>query len=176
MTGVQTCALPICLADSADAWVGSHGDKTRALEIMKDPQAGPVAVILLVLVLLLKFSAIYSFILQEEVYLIIASPVIARCVPMVLFLTTPYVREQGLGSGMAEYLPRNLAWIVLGLVFVICMFFLGVVQAVLLIVVAGGVLWYLRYLMVRCIGGMTGDTIGAAIEIIEVVVLIFLIF
>jgi len=164
------------LADSADAWVGSHGDKNRALEIMKDPQAGPVAVILLVLVLLLKFSVIYSFILQEEVYFLIVPPVIARCVPMVLFLTTPYVREQGLGSGMAEYLSRNLAWIVLGLVFVICMFFLGIVQAVLLVVVAGCVLWYLRYLMVRCIGGMTGDTIGAAIEIVEVVVLIFLVF
>ena len=164
------------LADSADAWVGSHGDKTRALEIMKDPQAGPIAVILLVLVLLIKFSAINSFILQEEVYFLIAPPIIARCVPMILFLTTPYVREQGLGSGMAEYLPRNLAWAVLGFVFVICILFLGVVQGALLIVVVGCVLWYLRYLMVRWIGGMTGDTIGAAIEIVEVVVLVFLIF
>jgi len=29
--------------------------------------------------------------------------------------------------------------------------------------------------MVKCIGGMTGDTIGVAIEIVEVVVLIFLV-
>jgi len=163
------------LADSADAWVGSHGDKIRALEIMKDPQAGPIAVIFLVMVLLIKFSAINSFILQDEVYLIMASPVIARCVPMILFLTTPYVREQGLGSGMAEYLPRNLACIVLGLVFFICILLLGCVQAALLIVIAGCVLWCLRYLMMRVIDGMTGDTIGAAIEIVEVVVLVFLV-
>jgi len=164
------------LADSADAWVGSHGDKTRALEIMKDPQAGPIAVILLVLVLLIKFSLINSLLLQEEVYLLIAAPVVARCIPLLLFLTTPYVREKGLGSAMAEYFPREQALVVLGVVSIICLVFLGFVQGLVLIFVVAGVFWYLRYLMVRCVGGMTGDTIGAAIEIIEVVVLMVLVF
>ncbi|RDH81587.1 MAG: adenosylcobinamide-GDP ribazoletransferase [endosymbiont of Galathealinum brachiosum] len=164
------------LADSADAWVGSHGDKKRALEIMKDPQAGPIAVIVLVLVLLIKFSAINSLILNNEIYLLIAAPVIARCVPLTLFLTTPYVREQGLGSAMAAYLPRELAWTVLSVVSIVSLFFLGFVQAVVLILVVACVLWYLRYLMVKFIGGMTGDTIGAAIEFVEVVVLMAIVF
>ncbi|MCO2182521.1 adenosylcobinamide-GDP ribazoletransferase, partial [Pseudomonas aeruginosa] len=46
------------LADMADAWVGGLGDRERTLAIMKDPRSGPVAVVVLVLVLLLKFSAL----------------------------------------------------------------------------------------------------------------------
>lgn len=46
------------LADMADAWIGGLGDRERTLAIMKDPRSGPVAVVVLVLVLLLKFSAL----------------------------------------------------------------------------------------------------------------------
>ncbi|MEK1940892.1 MAG: adenosylcobinamide-GDP ribazoletransferase, partial [Pseudomonas sp.] len=42
------------LADSADAWLGGFGDRERTLSIMKDPRSGPIAVVTLVLVLLLK--------------------------------------------------------------------------------------------------------------------------
>lgn len=46
------------LADSADAWLGGFGDRERTLRIMKDPRSGPIAVVTLVLVLLLKFCAL----------------------------------------------------------------------------------------------------------------------
>src|SRR5690606_7673193 len=46
------------LADSADAWVGGLGDRERTLAIMKDPRSGPIAVVVLLLVLLLKFAAL----------------------------------------------------------------------------------------------------------------------
>jgi adenosylcobinamide-GDP ribazoletransferase len=46
------------LADSADAWLGGFGDRERTLTIMKDPRSGPIAVVVLVLVLLLKFCAL----------------------------------------------------------------------------------------------------------------------
>ena len=42
------------LADSADAWLGGFGDPARTLEIMKDPRSGPIAVVVLVLLLLLN--------------------------------------------------------------------------------------------------------------------------
>jgi len=163
------------LADSADAWMGSHGNKERALDIMKDPQAGPVAVVVLILLLLIKFSAITSLNLQNDMYLLLVPPVVARCVPLLLFLTTPYVRKNGLGSAMAEYLPVKQAWLVLACVLVCGIALLGITQVVLLIIFVGCVFWFLRYLMLKLIKGMTGDTIGAAIEIIEVVVLLTLV-
>ena len=48
------------LAYSADAWLGGFGDRERTLQIMKDPRSGPVAMEVLVLLLLLKFSALLA--------------------------------------------------------------------------------------------------------------------
>jgi len=159
------------LADSADAWCGSHGNKQRALDIMKDPQSGPIAVVVLVLVLLIKFSALHIVFKLTDFGLLLIPLVIGRCVPVILFLTTPYVRDKGLGSAMANYLPRSYAWTVLFITAVIMILWLGLINAVLVIVMSLLVLWCLRSLMLKYIGGMTGDTIGAAIEIIEAFVL-----
>src|SRR6202034_1504436 len=46
------------LADTADAWVGGRGDRERTLAIMKDPYSGPVAVVAVVCLLLVKFCAL----------------------------------------------------------------------------------------------------------------------
>lgn len=55
------------LADTADAWVGGFGDKARTLEIMKDPSCGPIGVLSLVIVCILKWSALYVL-LQQQCY------------------------------------------------------------------------------------------------------------
>ncbi|HED34836.1 MAG TPA: adenosylcobinamide-GDP ribazoletransferase [Gammaproteobacteria bacterium] len=164
------------LADSADAWLGSHGDRQCALDIMKDPQAGPAAVIALVLVLLLKFGAIVSLLEHNAVWLLIVPPLSARCAPLVLFMSTDYVRDQGLGRDMADYFPYSAAQRVLLLVAITLLFLTGIFNGLLLIAAALLVIWLLRALMIKHIGGMTGDTLGASIEIIEVVVLSMLVF
>ena len=46
------------LADSADAFLGGHGDANRTLSIMKDPRSGPAGVVAVTLVLLLKYAAL----------------------------------------------------------------------------------------------------------------------
>jgi len=163
------------LADSADAWLGSHGNKQRALEIMKDPQAGPIAVIVLVLLLLIKFSALYSLINTDKFFLLLIVPALARSAPLLLFLTTAYVREKGLGRAMSVHFPRRESVFILILT-ALCVFFLsGLINGLLLIIISISVLYGLRYLMMKLIGGITGDTIGASIEIIEMIVLCVLV-
>lgn len=165
------------LADSADAWVGSQGDKQRALEIMKDPQAGPIAVVVLIVVLLIKFSAIYSLLINQMEYgLLILSLVLGRSVPLVLFVNTPYVRAQGLGSAMVNYFPHKKVKAVLGFVAVTSVLFMGLVNGVILLLLCAITIWILRSLMMKQLEGMTGDTIGAAIEIIETLVLCVIVF
>jgi len=100
------------LADSADAWAGGLGDRDRTLEIMKDSRAGPIAIVVLLLVLLLKFSVLNSIVEKESWQLLIVAPVLARGLVILLFMTTPYVRGNGLGSDMAKYLPEITAVIV----------------------------------------------------------------
>jgi adenosylcobinamide-GDP ribazoletransferase len=160
------------LADSADAWMGGHSDPERTLTIMKDPASGVIAVVTLILVLLLKWTALQTLLLTDGL-LIIFAPVIARMMVLGLIMSTPYARVAGLGADMVKYLPVKAAIIIL-----ISMFFLLVFMqwkvAVSAVIISTLLSVALRYMMLKRIKGFTGDTAGALIEIIETVVVVLL--
>jgi adenosylcobinamide-GDP ribazoletransferase len=159
------------LADSADAWLGGFGDRERTLTIMKDPRSGPIAVVALVLVLLLKFTALLALIEQEYAVALIIVPLIGRGALLGLFLTTPYVRAGGLGQALADHLPRSAGKQVLAASALACVLIAGL-GGVLALVLAGlGFVW-LRQVMLRRIGGTTGDTAGALLELLEMAALV----
>ena len=153
------------LADTADAWVGGFGDKERTLKIMKGPTCGPIGVLSLVIICLLKWSAIYVLLQQQSYFALILFPVLGRLAPLFLFLTTEYVREKGLGSSIAEFIPRTWALIIFVLCLCASLYFgwVGVISLIVFIIT----LTYLRFKFIQRIGGVTGDTIGASIEISE---------
>ncbi|PTT31652.1 adenosylcobinamide-GDP ribazoletransferase [Pseudomonas sp. HMWF021] len=159
------------LADSADAWLGGFGDRERTLTIMKDPRSGPIAVVTLVLVLLLKFCALLALIEQEHAVMLIIVPLLGRAALLGLFLTTPYVRAGGLGQALADHLPRRAGWWVLGASALACLLIAGV-KAIAALVVAFGVFVWLRRVMMRRLGGTTGDTAGALLELLEMAMLV----
>lgn len=160
------------LADSADAWVGGHGDRERTLAIMKDPRSGPAAVSTLVLVLLLKFTALAALVKAGAWPALLLAPVLGRSALVALLLSTPYVRPGGMGSAISAHLPRAAAVLVLLLVAAGALV-AGKAGALALAVAA--VAWLgLRWMMMRRLGGMTGDTLGAAVELTEVAVLVAL--
>ena len=154
------------LADSADAWLGGYGDQQRTLEIMKDPYSGPAAVVILVVILLLKFSAIINVSWQ----ILLLTPILGRTAAMLLLATTPYVRKGGLGESAANTLPVKMAWFIALVILILVVYLLGKVSLALVVVFLVGYLC--RNMMLNRIGGITGDTIGALIEIIEVTSLI----
>lgn len=156
------------LADSADAWLGGQGDRERTLEIMKDPYCGPAAVVILICVLLGKFAALYTIINSGDVTALLLAPVLARTAMPALFFTTPYVRRDGLGRGMAEHLPPRPAIVVIGMTLLISLLWGGLWP----LICAGAGFLLLRQLMIKRLGGTTGDTAGAMVEIMELVVLV----
>lgn len=157
------------LADSSDAWLGGLGDKARTLAIMKDPACGPIGVLALVLVLLLKFVAIASLIDTEQTTALLWALVLARLAMPLLFITTTYQRASGLASAMHQAMPESALRRMLLLVTVATMLLadVGVVLVSLLVFLL------LRYLMERRLGGFTGDTAGAMIELLETTVLLY---
>lgn len=159
------------LADSADAWLGGFGDRERTLTIMKDPRSGPIAVVTLVLVLLLKFTALLALIEQQHSVWLIIVPLIGRSAMLGLFLTTPYVRAGGLGQALADHLPRSAGKQVLAVSALACVLIAGF-SGVWALVLAGGMFAWLRQLMLRRLGGTTGDTAGALLELLEMAVLV----
>ncbi len=157
------------LADSADAWVGGLGDRERTLAIMKDPRSGPMAVIAVVLVLLLKFAALAS--LPPHASALWLAPLLARSALTGAFMVTPYVRSGGLGSALVGASRGASA---LGLAFALLVSLFagwGGIRAVLMALVVF-VVWRLACL--RRLGGMTGDTCGALAECVEAAVLVVL--
>lgn len=157
------------LADSADAWLGGFGDRQRTLAIMKDPHRGAAAIVAVALVLIVKFAALEALLHAQAWPALLVAPLLGRASAPLLFLTTDYVRPGGLGSAMAEHLPRAAAtWAV-------------AVAAVITIIPPGGIAMLLagaiafaglRALMVKRIGGATGDTAGAAVELTEAAALV----
>ncbi len=157
------------LADSADAWAGGQGDRERSLAIMKDPACGPAGAVALILVLLVKLTALEA--LAGQSLPLVLAPMLGRAALLALFLTTPYVRPGGLGEVHARALPRRPAVIVV----------LVIVGAIPMTMGSDG-LWMLasvftafmltRAAMLRRLGGATGDTAGAVVEITESAVLI----
>ena len=155
------------LADSADAWLGGMDDEEKTHRIMKDPLLGAAGVIALVCLLILKFSAISAVIESGLGWLIILAPAIGRSMILLLFLTTSYVRKQGMAMDVYDKLPKDSAWIVTGICLIIgaiCSLF-----GTFLILIG----FYLsRRLMLKRLGGCTGDTAGASVEISETLFLV----
>jgi adenosylcobinamide-GDP ribazoletransferase len=161
------------LADSADAWLGGLGDRARTLAIMKDPRCGPMAVIVLVAILLLKFAAISALLAKGAPLALLLAAVASRTALIGLFLTTPYARPGGLGEALSQHLPRPAAKVVLAATAIaICM--VGGWAGMSLLLVLGALFWWLRRAMLRRLGGTTGDTAGALLELTECAALVWL--
>lgn len=160
------------LADSADAWVGGYGDRQRTLEIMKDPRSGPIAVVVLVLVLLLKFAALVALLDKGAWAGLLLAPWLGRSLLPALFLTTPYVRAGGLGAAISEHLPRERLPLVL-LVNAGLMLLLGW-SGVVALIAAGVTFACVRRSLMQRLEGTTGDTAGALLELAECSVLLAL--
>jgi len=162
------------LADSADAWAGGLGDVQRSLDIMQDSRSGPIAVVILLLHLLLKFAAIFVLLKHQQAYLLWLAPIYGRAAAALLLMTTHYARENGLGSEMAEQASLVSVSGVLFFTAIVLFLFLNVQQWALLLLIFFVSFYLLRRLMMQRLSGMTGDTAGGMIELVELFILLTL--
>ena len=161
------------LADSADAWIGGLNDRDRTLEIMKDPYCGPIGTAVVVLVLLLKWTALSVLLNNDQSAFLIVLPMLSRSLIIVLFMTTVYVRDSGLGTALLEHMPdESILWSTL-LLSAVTYFIFASIFSMILVAIA---VIALRSMMNKRIGGMTGDTLGAIVEIAEAAALVGLVF
>jgi len=158
------------LADTADAWLGGHGDRAKTMSILKDTHAGVAAIVAIVLLLIIKILALND-IHSSLLIAVVVAPVLSRTAVIGLLLSTDYVRANGIGEKLAVAMPRKLAWGVVALVGVLTLIVLQWKAIYILASIALAVFLY-RIMLIRRLGGTTGDTAGALIEIIEVLVLL----
>jgi adenosylcobinamide-GDP ribazoletransferase len=158
------------LADSADGYMGGHGDRERILAIMRDRSPGVGAVVAVVLVLLGKAVASACVVADQAWGALLAAPILGRAALVAVMTITPYARGEGLASGPSQHVDRAAAAGSVLLALLAGMLLTGgdgLMLAVVLILFA----LLLRAFFKRTLGGFTGDTLGATCEVTEVVVL-----
>ncbi|HWM12269.1 MAG TPA: adenosylcobinamide-GDP ribazoletransferase [Solirubrobacteraceae bacterium] len=147
------------LADSADGLGGR--DRDRALAIMRDHALGAYGASALVLDLLVKSAALGALAQAGELLPVVAAFALSRAAALPLAAVLPYARP-GEGTGRAlDGLTLRVA--ALGAVPALALAaFAGAYAAVAVaLVVTAGV----GALAHRRLGGVTGDVMGAAIEL-----------
>jgi len=155
------------LSDTADGFLSSRS-KERILEIMKDSHVGAMGVVAVVCVMLLKFAALASLPPAKVWRVVLLMPLAGRCMMVLQMVLLPYARPGGLGTVFYRSTHRMAAawavavlagagWLALG--------GKGLIAAATCVAVT---LLFCRYCW-RKIGGATGDTFGAACELVELV-------
>jgi adenosylcobinamide-GDP ribazoletransferase len=161
------------LADSADALGGS--DRERRLAIMRDAQIGSFGALALVLVVALKISLVAVVLGRGHHLWLIAVPAVGRLAASGLSAALPYAREHGTGAALVGggWRVERLA-VALGTALVVA---LACARLRGLLAVAASALVALAVgrLAMRRIGGITGDVLGAAIELAECAALVALV-
>jgi adenosylcobinamide-GDP ribazoletransferase len=157
------------VADCADAWVGGFGDRDKTFQILKDPRSGPIAVVVLVLVLLVKLAALEVLIGSAHWSIIWLIPLLARSAIPYIFWRLDYASASGLGSALVEGLSVQRISVSLVFVAVMVVLILSAQLDILVLFIGGALLIYLwwRRASYQKLGGFNGDCAGALIELLE---------
>lgn len=150
------------LADYFDG-IFSGRTKERILEIMKDVHVGTFGVVGLIL----YFIAIFVLMMDVEPLILLLMPIVGKTMGQLLCCIGKYPRKKGMGMPLIEY---GKVWhgILVSCVLVTILFFIGVNYALAgLITIIFALLLTGR--TTQLIGGVTGDVIGASIELSQVV-------
>jgi adenosylcobinamide-GDP ribazoletransferase len=152
------------LGDTADGLYGQRS-REKALAIMKDSRVGAMGAIAMGACILLKAVTIAALPAPRMVFLLVI-PAFARSTPMIAMALLPYGRpEGGTGSAFFEKRPRLIDhW---GLLLVLALALLTGMRFGALIIAFGGILIVLLSYYRRKMGCITGDMLGALIEVTE---------
>jgi adenosylcobinamide-GDP ribazoletransferase len=144
------------LADSADGLGGR--DRERALAIMRDHAIGAYGASALTLDLLVKAAALGALAERGEILPVVAAFAVARAAPLPLAAALPYARPAGTGRAL-DGLPRLAAALGVLLGAGIALVAPATIAAAALVTAA---VWWLAR---RRLQGVTGDVLGAAVEL-----------
>jgi adenosylcobinamide-GDP ribazoletransferase len=157
--------------DTCDGLFGGRTPEDR-LRIMRDHHVGAYAVVGGVLLMLVKFLAIFTLPLRGSALLL--APVLGRTAIALAIVIFPYARESGLGRSMKDH----ATWMHVGFTGVVALGAawwlagpLGLIAFAIVVNFAG----LAGVFVCRRLPGLTGDIYGAICELAEVLTLLVLI-
>ncbi|MYL58729.1 adenosylcobinamide-GDP ribazoletransferase [Virgibacillus halodenitrificans] len=159
--------------DTSDAYF-SFREKEKRLEIMKDPRVGAFGVLSIIVFLFVRFIVLYELIgFNEKIYVwVILIPFLGKMILGAYLQALPAARESGMASFFKQGARKGiwLAYVLFLLLMGLFLLFyakellLGYGILVLTLVLLG---YGIAGKLVKNFGGITGDTLGASSEGME---------
>jgi len=161
-------------ADTMDG-LGSGGPREKILEVMRDSRIGAFGVIGLILLIGAKYLALDQIPTPSIPYTLILMAVMGRNAMVLVCYRSPYARSEG---GLAKPFTENLGGremtLSLATAFGIALLVMGIKGVVVFLLIGLFSLVY-RYFFIRKLHGVTGDILGAANELAELLCLLLLV-
>ena len=157
------------LADTFDAFFSTATTRERKLEIMKDSRIGVMGAVALMLSLLLKTALISECIRYDLKAVVAIYPAMGRLAQVALYKTGTYVRAGGIGQLFSKAVTTKVVWCAVALVLPSVLLqspYLLLAFALFACFIA----YYNQYAR-RHIGGITGDVLGSATVLSEIIFL-----
>ncbi len=156
------------LADTADG-LGASYDRAKALDVMRRGDSGPTGVATLVFVLLVQVGALSGAIgAGHGIAAIVIGVLVGRCtLSLACARGVPSARPEGLGATVAGSVSRPAA-VLIGLIAAAATAFtpgLAWWRGPIAVLVAYVVTAALLFRCTKRLGGITGDVLGAGVEV-----------
>jgi adenosylcobinamide-GDP ribazoletransferase len=161
------------LADVSDAFGGGR-TRDRRLAIMKDPHVGAFGVMAIVADLLLKAAALAQLATLHQWALVIVPFIVSRTGQVFLAVSLPYARAEGGKAGGFVEGARPLHFLLALLAAMACCLAVSGLPGLILLLLGLVTMVLLRLWMKHHFGGVTGDLLGTANEVVETGLLAFL--
>ncbi len=160
------------LADLADGFGGGRDRKTK-LDIMRDSRIGTYGMLILLVTFAAKLAALAALPGHAILPSLIAAHALARGVLPVMTFAMPFARPDGLAvmAGRPDGAIAATAVAVAIVIALVCLPFTAALTAA--VMAAAGAL-FIGVLAMRQVGGQTGDVLGAAEQVAELLVLLVL--
>jgi adenosylcobinamide-GDP ribazoletransferase len=157
------------LADLADAMGAAHRSRERFLQVLKDPHLGSFGALALLLAVIAKL-VLLMLVAKSSANLVglLLVPAWAR-----LFAVTWSATLPPLAGGSGERFGWQPHWPSFGANLLLLVALSAWLVPALLVAPAAGLVWW--GFLSRRLGGMSGDCLGAGIEVCEILLLLLLV-
>ncbi len=161
-------------ADTIDG-MASGGSREKILEVMRDSRIGAFGVIGLILLIGAKYLSLNYISNDLIVHSLILMTVMGRNAMVLVCCRSPYARSVGgLGKPFAENLGIREVTLSSILTFGIVLWLMGM-KGIVIFSGIGLFSFGYRFFFIKKLGGVTGDILGAANEVAELLCLILLV-
>ena len=161
-------------SDTLDG-IGCRGTREKILDVMKDSRVGAFGVLGLLLLIVSKYLALDQMSGPAVPYALILTAVMGRGSMVLVCFHSPYARAAG---GLAKPFTENLGTgelvVASGSALGLALLLAGLKGAVLFLGMGVFSLGY-RFFFLKKLGGVTGDTLGAANELNELLCLLLMV-